>query len=327
MVTDANGNRSAVSFSPLGFVTATAVMGKEGEPVGDTLENPGSRLEYDFFAFANRQEPVFVRSIVREHHVTETDVPLPERDATIETVEFSDGFGRLLQTRTQAEDLLFGDPTFGGGVLPPDQSSATSDTVGRQRALDDPPNVIVSGWQIYDNKGRVVEKYEPFFDTGYDYNAAQRCAARAEGHDVLRPARPGDPHAQSRRFGAAGDLWGPGESEQSRRVRAHALGGLHLRRQRSGAGEFSPHRQAAGRLAQTPDRPGTGGPSLHAIKHRDRRPWPHGTRCRAQPRCAGEPRRSLAADPGASHAEYLRHSRQCAHGDGCAGPRRLPLYL
>ena len=170
MVTDPNGNRSAVSFSPLGFVTATAVMGKQGEPVGDTIENPGSRLEYDFFAFANRQEPVFVRSIVREHHITETDVPLPERDATIETVEFSDGFGRLLQTRTQAEDLLFGDPTFGGGVLPPDQSSATSDTVGRQRALDDLPNVIVSGWQIYDNKGRVVEKYEPFFDTGYEYN-------------------------------------------------------------------------------------------------------------------------------------------------------------
>ena len=42
MVTDANGNRSAVTFSPLGFVTATAVMGKEGEQVGDTLEAPGS---------------------------------------------------------------------------------------------------------------------------------------------------------------------------------------------------------------------------------------------------------------------------------------------
>ena len=123
MVTDRNGNRSAVSFSPLGFVTATAVMGKQGEPVGDTIENPGSRLEYDFFAFANRLEPVFVRSIVREHHITETDVPLPERDATIETVEYSDGFGRLLQTRTQAEDVLFGDPTFGGGVLPADQSA------------------------------------------------------------------------------------------------------------------------------------------------------------------------------------------------------------
>ena len=212
MVTDANGNRRAVSFSPLGLVTATAVMGKEGEQAGDTLEAPGSRLEYDFFAFVNRQQPVFVRSIVREHHVTETDVPLPERDETIETVEYSDGFGRLLQTRTQAEDVLFGDPHFGGGVLSADQSSATGDAVGRRRAAGDPPNVIVSGWQVYDNKGRVVEKYEPFFAYRLRLRAARRRAARAEGHDVLRPARPGDPHAQSRWLGAAGDLWGPGGS-------------------------------------------------------------------------------------------------------------------
>lgn len=171
MVTDANGNRHAVSFSPLGLVTAAAVMGKEGEQAGDTLETPGSRLEYDFFAFVNRRQPVFLRSIVREHHVTETDVPLPRRDETIETVEYSDGFGRLLQTRTQAEDVLFGDPTFGGGVLSPDQLIVTGDAVGRLRAAGDPMNVIVSGWQVYDNKGRVVEKYEPFFAQGRDYAA------------------------------------------------------------------------------------------------------------------------------------------------------------
>jgi RHS repeat-associated protein len=96
-------------------------------------------------------------------------VPLPQRDETIETVEYSDGFGRLLQTRTQAEDILFGDLSFGGGVLSADQSIATGDAVGRRRGAGDPPNVIVSGWQVYDNKGRVVEKYEPFFDVGWDY--------------------------------------------------------------------------------------------------------------------------------------------------------------
>jgi RHS repeat-associated protein len=96
---------------------------------------------------------------------------LPERDKTIETVEYSDGFGRLLQTRTQAEDILFGDPSFGGGVLVLDQSVAMGDTVGRQRADDNSPNVIVSGSQIYDNKGRIVEKFERFFSTGLDYSA------------------------------------------------------------------------------------------------------------------------------------------------------------
>jgi RHS repeat-associated protein len=169
LLTDANGNRRAVTFSPLGLVTATAVMGKAGEQVGDTLEAPGSRVAYDFFAFVKRQQPVFVRSIVREHHVTETDVPLPKRDETIETVEYSDGFGRLLQTRTQAEDVVFGDPSFGRDVLSADQASATGDAVGRRRAAGDPPYVVVSGWQVYDNKGRVVEKYEPFFAMGWDY--------------------------------------------------------------------------------------------------------------------------------------------------------------
>jgi len=138
MATDANANRRAVAFSPLGLVTATAVMGKAGEPVGDTLEAPGSRVEYEFFAFdkspLGKRQPIFVRSIARQHHVTETDVPLRERDETIETVEYSDGFGRLLQTRTQAEDVLF-DPSFGGGVLSPDQSIVTGDAVGRRRAI------------------------------------------------------------------------------------------------------------------------------------------------------------------------------------------------
>ena len=168
-VVDPNGNQRAVTFSPLGLVTATAVMGKEGEQAGDTFDVPSVRLEYDFLAFVNRRQPVSVRSIAREHHVAETDVPLPEREATIETVQYSDGFGRLLQTRTQGEDVLFGDASFGGGVLSADQSIVTGDSIGRRRAAGGLPNVNVSGWQIYDNKGRVVEKYEPFFAVGWDY--------------------------------------------------------------------------------------------------------------------------------------------------------------
>ena len=193
--------------------------------------------EYDFFAFVNRQQPVFVRSIVREHHVTETDVPLPERDETIETVEYSDGFGRLLQTRTQAEDVLFGDPSFGGGVLSADQSIATGDAVGRRRAAGDPPNVIVSGWQVYDNKGRVVEKYEPFFAVGLDYappSDAQLGQKATMFYDprgqVIRTLNP-DGSEQRVIYGIPADL------DQSGPVRAHALGSLHLRRERSGAAE------------------------------------------------------------------------------------------
>ena len=169
---DPNGNRTLYSFTPLGLLANTAVMEKAGENVGDTLAVPSTRLEYDFLAFEERQQPISVRTIQREHHVNETDVPDSERDATIETIEYSDGFGRLLQTRTQAEDLTFGDIAFGNEVLPRDQGDETAtraDVVGRRRNQGEPANVVVSGWQIYDNKGRVVEQYEPFYDRGWDY--------------------------------------------------------------------------------------------------------------------------------------------------------------
>ena len=49
--------------------------------------------------------------------------------------EYSDGFGRLLQTRAQAEDVLFGDERFGGGdaVCRPQQSDGAGADAGRPR--------------------------------------------------------------------------------------------------------------------------------------------------------------------------------------------------
>src|SRR5262249_48117492 len=105
---DHNGNRTRVIFTPLGLVSSTAVTGKTSENVGDTPERPGSRIVYDLLAFAERRQPVSVRTIRRVHHAASSDIPLPERDDTIETVEYSDGFGRLLQTRVQADDVAFG---------------------------------------------------------------------------------------------------------------------------------------------------------------------------------------------------------------------------
>ncbi len=181
LVVDPNGNRTAYGFTALGLLKHTAVMGKEDEPVGDWMAEsgeaptykPSTRLEYDFLAFHEREQPISVRTIRREHHINEPDVLPEERDDTIETVEYSDGFGRLLQTRTQAEDVIFGDPVFGNGVLSCQQDAgdgAKEPVIGRQREPQDPPNVVVSGWQRYDNKGQVVEKYEPFYNSGWDYD-------------------------------------------------------------------------------------------------------------------------------------------------------------
>lgn len=169
-VTDPNGNKALFTFSPLGLLQTSSVQGKAGE--GDQTR-PSVKLEYGFLAFfkspPHQRQPIFVRSIRQVHHDTETDVPLPQRDESITSVEFSDGFGRLLQTRAQAEDVVFGDVHFGNEVLPADQAHRGSAAIGRIRSAGEPSRVVVSGWQMYDNKGRVVEKFEPFFSSGFDY--------------------------------------------------------------------------------------------------------------------------------------------------------------
>lgn len=167
LVTDPNGNQTEFRFSPMGMLKETWVKGKPNQAEGDR-GRPGARMEYDFLAFETARRPIFVRTIRHVHHDTETDVALPERHETIETREYSDGFGRLLQTRTQAEDVFFGDENFGDAGLPGDQTQ-NGDAVGGQRVAGDPVRVVVSGWQTYDNKGRVIEKYEPFFSSGFEY--------------------------------------------------------------------------------------------------------------------------------------------------------------
>ena len=173
-VIDPNENTSLFNFTPLGLLESSFIRGKT--PTEGDQNRPGTRMEYGLLAFDESppgdRQPIFVRAIRHMHHDTELDVPLPERDETITTVEYSDGFGRLLQTRTQGEEVRIGDKHFGGGegVLPVKQSEgAGSDVVGRKNTDPLNPNVVVSGWQIFDNKGQVVEKYEPFFSEGWNY--------------------------------------------------------------------------------------------------------------------------------------------------------------
>ncbi len=175
LVADPNGNQTEFRFSPMGLLTETWVRGNPNRVEGDR-QRPSARMEYDFLAFENDRRPIFVKTIRHVHHDTETDISLPQRDETIETREYSDGFGRLLQTRAQGEDVRFGDNVFGGGesVLPAKQSDgAGGDVIGRLNGDPARPNVVVSGWQTYDNKGRVVEKFEPFFDVGWEYDPPQ----------------------------------------------------------------------------------------------------------------------------------------------------------
>jgi len=163
-----NGHSTHVRYSPIGLPLDQRVVGldAQGAPtLGGTPERPELSFAYDFRAFERSKaltgfgSPISVRSARRVHHASDG-----LSDDTIEAREYSDGFGRLIQTRAQAEDLVFG--ARGDAVgLPADLDAATSPAVGTT-ALD---RVVVSGWQVFDNKGQVVERVEPFFSRGWEF--------------------------------------------------------------------------------------------------------------------------------------------------------------
>ncbi|RKG52236.1 hypothetical protein D7X30_34160 [Corallococcus sp. AB011P] len=169
-VMNPNRNRAAVAFDALGMVVGTAVMGKPEEHLGDSLAGflpdlPGdviaahvtdplaaphgilqratTRLVYDLFAYqrtASDSEPqaAVVYTLERETH--DADL-LPGQQTQIQhSFSYSDGFGREIQKKLQAE---------------PGPISPGGPTVS--------PRWVGSGWTIFNNKGKPVRKYEPFF--------------------------------------------------------------------------------------------------------------------------------------------------------------------
>jgi len=211
LVTDPNLNRTLYAYSQLGFLKSIAVMGKEGQEEGDVPDHPSTIYRYDFQTFVKgmQQEkdnnillqPIFVHTFKRQDHywdvihnekekrikegrpeLTQIEINgmFPNEEVEkfpgrfIQSRQYSDGFGRVLQTRTQGETITFGDPIFGNSVLPAEQTKkdeTVREVVGRKLKVGgvDPLNVVVSGWQVYDNKGHVVLKYEPFFCTDWKY--------------------------------------------------------------------------------------------------------------------------------------------------------------
>jgi RHS repeat-associated protein len=157
---DSNQNFSDVSFDNLGQVVGTAVAGKAGE--GDSLigfvpdltdaqiaairanplNNPSAilgnattRVVYDLFAyFRTRDLPVpdapLVYTLTRETHVSDL---AGGQTKYHHELAYSDGFGREAQRKVQAEPG-------------PDGARWTG-----------------SGWTIFNNKGKPVRQYEPFF--------------------------------------------------------------------------------------------------------------------------------------------------------------------
>ncbi len=178
-MTDPNGNRSEAAFDTLGLVAGTAVMGKpppalvEGDsledfeadltqaqidgfydvddphvPAPNLLKGATTRIVYDLDRFRRTQQahpenptlwlPACAATLARESHVSD---PLPPDGLKIQiSFSYSDGFGRGVQTKIQAEP---GPVIEGGPVVS--------------------PRWVGSGWTIFNNKGKPVRQYEPFF--------------------------------------------------------------------------------------------------------------------------------------------------------------------
>ena len=191
LITDANGNRVAAGYSPLGLPVFIARLGKEGLDEGDTTAQPGIRYSY-LLSGSDQPQPMSVTTVVRVQHrwttvdrenLSRAKAGLPPLDDSeidalfgpneeanhperfIRTVEFSDGFGRALQTRTQSDDLLV------DNVGLSDDPDSTASDLHAQISVPNSPPVVVSGCVMYDNKGRSVLSYEPFAAVGYDYVA------------------------------------------------------------------------------------------------------------------------------------------------------------
>jgi len=187
LVSDPNRNQTEVAFDALGLVVGTAVMGKPGERLGDSLAgfepepsetqreaffgqprqasvsqpNTGeatatvhellagatTRIVYDLDRFMRSGEPPFAATIARETHVC--DLENGEKSKLQISFSYSDGFGREIQQKVQAEP----GPLQEGGPLVN-------------------PRWIGSGWTIFNNKGQPVRQYEPFFDDTHAFKFA-----------------------------------------------------------------------------------------------------------------------------------------------------------
>ncbi len=189
LIMDPNRNRSAVAFDALGMVVGTAVMGKpEDNPrqgdlldgfdpdltdavisihLQDPLAYPSrilqratTRLLYDLFAYyrtkdqANPQSAV-IYTLVRETH--DADLAAGRQTKIQHSFSYSDGFSREIQRKIQAEPgpVPKRDPATGRVIIVNSQPDMTPNDVS--------PRWVGSGWIVFNNKGKPVRQYEPFF--------------------------------------------------------------------------------------------------------------------------------------------------------------------
>ncbi len=191
LVMDPNRNCSEVRFDALGMVVGTAVMGKpeENPKPGDQLaatfradltqseidqfladpkgpiaaallDDATTRVVYDLTAYWREPDPVkkppaVAATLARETHISE---PVPAGGLRIQvSLSYSDGFGREIQKKIQAEQGPGPTRDANGKII------VGADGQPVMTPNDAPRRWVGSGWTVFNNKGKPVRQYEPFF--------------------------------------------------------------------------------------------------------------------------------------------------------------------
>jgi RHS repeat-associated protein len=194
-ITDPNGNRVQVIFDALGMVAGTAVMGKESDvpQKGDRLTadfradltqaeidaflaNPltmaasllgeaTTRIIYDLEQFRTDGQPLVAATIAREVHVN--NLPAGTQSKVQVSFSYSDGFGREVQKKIQAER---------GDAPEREVNTANPNRPGKLVVENGKPKLVLTdtrwvgnGRTIFNNKGKPVKQYEPFFSSTHLY--------------------------------------------------------------------------------------------------------------------------------------------------------------
>jgi RHS repeat-associated protein len=123
----------------------------------DLLADATSRTVYDLDRFwitqaanpgdPSKWQPAVAATIARETHVS--DLAAGQESRLQVSFSYSDGFGREIQKKIQAEP---------GRLDPLDNTSAQLN-----------PRWVGSGWTVFNNKGQPVRQYEPFFSATHGF--------------------------------------------------------------------------------------------------------------------------------------------------------------
>jgi RHS repeat-associated protein len=124
-----------------------------------------TRVVYDLHRYRDtassaNPQPAFAATIARETHVanpSDNERSNSERPKLQISFSYSDGFGREIQKKIQAEPGPVPRRDAQGDVI------VDADGQPEMAANDVSPRWVGSGWTVFNNKGKPVRRYEPFF--------------------------------------------------------------------------------------------------------------------------------------------------------------------